>query len=248
MDTMKRVFFIFHLLLLFICLQAQEHISLTDGNKTKDIEDMSYTRDVELLDDGVLVTYNLGYANATKDPIYPEATMLQMKGFGLNMTAGEPAIPGRTDSFTVPDGAEVQLSIKETVFVDIPLVLSPARPPLSEKSYDTYSKNNVPQINPYSGLYPTNILESAGTREYRGTSIADVKVHPLQYNYESSTVRAYSKIVYKISFVGGSKVASMKNISPDDYYLRNTTLNQGLFSQSPQRSVSSSYDVTKNYL
>ena len=38
MDTMKRVFFIFHLLLLFICLQAQEHISLTDGNKTKDIE------------------------------------------------------------------------------------------------------------------------------------------------------------------------------------------------------------------
>ena len=108
----------------------------------------------------------------------------------------------------------------------------------------------MPQIRPYRGYYPIELFEPVKTRKYRGTTIADVRFHPLQYNYDTSTVRAYYRIVYKVSFVGGSMIANMTNISPDDPFLENTTLNHGVFKQSSPQNISSTnnVDVTKNYL
>ena len=245
---MKKICIVSTMLIWVLCTHSQKYISLTDGSYITTPDEKSYTRDVELLDDGVLVTYNLGYARIGDDLIYPESKMIQMNGFGANNTAGEPAVLGRTDSFTIPDGATPTVSVVESRYVDIPLRLSPARPPLSEKSYEMYSKDNVPQIKPYTGLFPQSIIESLKTQLYRGTTIASFVIKPVQYNYETSTVRVFSKIVYKVNFEGGSNYTSLKRISPDDHFLKNTTLNQGFFDASSKQSDRSGINVTKDYL
>ena len=230
---------------------GQSYISLLDGTSVKSVDENSSTRNVEILDDGVLVTYNLKYVQAIQDPIYPDAYTLRIKGFEFNSSAGEPAILGRVDAFTLPVGTFAKISIESTEYIDLPMKISPARPLLSENTYEVYSKENVPTVKGYKGMFPESIVEYTDCQMYRGTPIAHVSVKPMQYNYDNSTARVYSKIKYKVTFINESKtISSVKIVSPDDYILRNTTLNQGLIKKmgKSERALMSSVDVTKDYL
>ncbi len=247
---MKRAAAVFSFLCMFLFLHAQKVISLADGTIADSKDKKQYIRDVKIEDDGVLVTYVMDYATVTQDPIYPDATMLQMEGFGYNSNIGEPYIPKRIDSFTVPEGKTAEIVVVDRKYIDIPLRLSPARPVLSEVSYEGYSTSNVPPIVAFSGLYPTETVKEFGIRKYRGVSIAQVCVQPVQYNYKDSSTRVYSRITYKVVFKDGYRNSNKKIISKDDNLLRNTTLNNGILETVSKKAVSASngVDVTKDYL
>lgn len=246
---MKRVTILISFLPLVVLIHAQTYISFTDGKYVNSVDKSQYKRDVKIENDGVLVTYTMEYASVIKDPLYKGAMMLQMDGFGYNSTIGEPYYPRRIDSFTLPDGATADISIVDSKYIDIPFRLSPSRPEILET--EDNSKINVPDIKPYSGFYPTEVVTKLIIQKYRGAPIAKCIFQPVQYNYQTSTIRVFSYVKYKVQFKEGKGVIKKNKVSPNDYFLKNTTLNRGLTTPSSlNRSIPSNtnMEITKDYL
>lgn len=232
-------------------LYAQEYISLMDSKAIPSEELVPYKRNVKLLEDGVLVTYDLTYAQVVDDRLYSGKVMLQLDGFCQSGNVGEPSIPRRADSFTIPNGSAITVNVVESNYIDISLQLSPARPLLSENSDEDYSRKNVSPIRAFTGFFPTDIVVTAAIQEYRGTQIAKLCVQPIQYNYAEKIARVYSHFAYKVTFSGQQEERSKnKRISANDNLLRNITLNQGLLDKKSLEPLSakSSVNVTKDYL
>lgn len=213
----KRLSIFLALLLTCLGITAQKYISLKDGSFLRTVDSKDFTRDVMTMDDGVKVIYEFGYVSATEDPIYPNLTMFQMRGFGLNSKTGEPSFPRRVDSFVIPEGATIELSVPESEYIDLPIEISPARPPLFDNNYESYTKENVPQIKPFTGFFPSKIVEYIESQKYRGVQIGRVCVQPIQYNYEKKAVRIFSRLAYQVHFRGGERIINMEKIAPDDY-------------------------------
>lgn len=100
---MRRVLWML-LLIVAISSNAQTVISL---NGTTYSEVTMPRRDVEEVDDGIIVTYYFDNAIAQQDLLYPECILWKIPGFGLNETVGEPAIPFRWDSFSLPQNVNI---------------------------------------------------------------------------------------------------------------------------------------------
>lgn len=237
-----------------LAVYSQKYMSPIDGtftnSKPMPKSERPCSRSVEICDDGVKVTYDFDYYYVNRDNIYPETKKLQVDGFVLNFKAGEPAILRRSDSFAVPKGTSAELVLDECRFIEIPFSISPAYPLLSDNNYDEYSSKNVIPIKAYTGLFPQSPVIPCNTTSYRGTGIARFFVHPVLYDYEKSTARVYSRITYKINFKGRICTERNPKISADDNYLRNTTLNRGMFSKPGKQANdrSGSEEITKNYL
>lgn len=203
------------------------------------------------MDDGVVISYNFDYAKIIEDSIYTDSKMIYIGGLSLNLNAGEPAFPRRTDSFTLPVGTKAEVEMVEAKYIDKPMSLSPARPALSEKTYEEYSKENVPPILAYKGFYPEAPVTLGREMNYRGTSVVDFNIQPVLYNYETGIVRLYSKITYKVKYVDCDSQKDAHIIAANDYFLENTTiLPKSSYTKKQLRSASSvnSVDVTKSYL
>ena len=226
-----------HLLLLLYPLwqfatpaMSQKTLFLRDGSEPSEgISVILPTREVTSVSDGVLVTYEFDAVIVQDDPFYLGACFCKIAGFGQNGTAGEPAVPIRWDSFSIPDGwVDASISVVESAFTDIPMQLSPARPPLLEGKSDSLSEGNVVAIIPYEGWFPQEIVQECPRQVYRGKSLLGVGLTPVQYDYKNRIVRAYTKIVYKVSFQERKKIGRSllnSNITADDHFLNNTTLN-----------------------
>ena len=65
------------------------------------------TRTVEHTEDGIIVSYKFSYANIDDDRIFPGHVHWDIPGFSVSTTPGSPELPGRTDSFVVPNGVVV---------------------------------------------------------------------------------------------------------------------------------------------
>jgi hypothetical protein len=154
------------------------------------------------------------------------------------------------DSFTVPEGKIAQFSIEESKYIELPIKVSPARPSIPEKSDEEFSKENVLDIVPYSDYYPVDVLHQIKNKEYRGTTISQCCITPIQYNYEKGIARLYSKIAYKVRFLhdNNSGKKSVMKISSDDYFLRNTTIMPKPVSEKSMAKTYSNDEVTKDYL
>ena len=158
------------------------------------------------------------------DPDVAEHYLWRISGFGHGVVPGEPDVPVRWDSFALPEGcASFTVSVLESACVDVPLRLSPARAPQPEGKE---SPAVVPDIAPYEGWFPREVVETGEVRVYRGRSVAEVGIYPVRYDWKNGVVRACSKIVYRVTFgEGGLRSAPEGRIAPDDSFLDNTTLN-----------------------
>lgn len=251
---MKRYLYIIFCVLWQITLpvMAQKTLSLLNGGEFR--EDLSLTvpvRKVTSLPDGVLVSYEFDNAIIQDDPQCPEAFLFKIAGFGQNGVLGEPAIPIRWDSFSIPDGwTDASVSIVESTFTEVSMQLSPSRPPLPEGKDDWSSEESVITILPYRGWFPKEIVKKKHSQVYRGKSLFSVGVSPVQYDYENKVVRAYTKIIYEVTFHGkksANRSVPGSKISPDDYFLGNTTLNESM-QQALSRSVQDTTSAVKDYL
>ena len=145
----KRFPIIIILLITTLGITAQKYISLKDGSYVDEIKGEQCVRDIQYVDDGVVVTYNFRYVTAVKDPLYPQNTFLSIRGFGQNNKVGTPSFPKRLDSFTIPEGKTAQILIEESEYIELPIKVSPARPLISENLDVDFSKETVLDVAPY---------------------------------------------------------------------------------------------------
>ena len=206
-------------------------------------------RRVSVSPDGVTVTYEFKHAVVLSDPDVADYYLWRISGFGHSVVPGEPDVPVRWDSFALPEGcASFTVSVLESACVDVPLRLSPARAPQPEGKE---SPAVVPDIAPYEGWFPREVVETGEVRMYRGRSVAEVGVYPVRYDWKNGVVRACSKIVYRVTFgEGGLRSAPEGRIAPDDSFLDNTTLNGNVGAAGYEmfRSAGDTGSAGKDYL
>ena len=240
---------LFSLLFITVALSnAQTVISLNDT--TYSVVTMP-RRDVEEVDDGIIVTYHFDNAIIQQDILYPECVMWKIPEFGLNETAGEPSIPFRWDSFALPENTTINLEVLDTSYIDFSMQLSPARPILVDSDTIEHTLENVFPITPYNGFFPTSLVESFRGNAYRGVPLLEVGVSPLQYNYNQQVVRAYKMIKYKITFLSSYRNRSVSTaIDFNDHYLSITTINPSIpAAQAPGLGQSTeAKQANRNYL
>ncbi len=243
-----RLMFFMLLFVVAMFSDAQTIVSLNDSIYS---EVTMPKRNVDEVDDGIVVTYYFDNAIIQTDLLYPECVMWKIPGFGVNETVGEPAIPSRWDSFALPQNVGVAVEVLDSSYVDYPMQLSPARPTLIDSDTVEHTTDNVLPIVSYDGFYPTSLIGSSKGDAYRGIPLLDISISPLQYNYQQRIIRAYKMIKYKITF---HSLYASKNASPvidaNDDYLSKATINTSAFtSKAPsiEQSVEAR-EMNRDYL
>lgn len=193
---------------------GQEYISLSDGSVCNDKPSVLSEKRIEKTDKGMEVTYRFHYVAKHKDKLFPSASVLHLDGFGIPEGYGTPALPERVDRFAIPGGEPYRMVITDSSYIEIPMEIAPARPPMLKSQITGLSRNNVAQVKPYSGLYPYRILSSA-LSGYRSKNIIEVKITPIQYNYQAQKVRIYSHLSYSIEYKNNKREKKTINTEHD---------------------------------
>lgn len=235
--------------------QTVKTVSLIDGSIKEGYEETIPTRDVEIVEDGVIVTYTFHHMTMQPDNLYGGAYFLKMKGFGLMDIPGLPSVPTHMDSFTVPEGCTATVSVIDSSFVEIPLQLSPARQPLWINDTIGYNLDNVPPIKEYAGVFPHDIILGTECHQFRENPIFNVSFSPVKYGYKNKKAIVYNRIKYQVSFITQTNTKGKTNkrikTSYGNTFLNNVTLNGAPVSSAQEgiRSQSSGgYEQKKDYL
>ena len=200
-------------------------------------QDTVPTREIEITDDGIIVTYNICGSYHQDDLLHAGKKFWKIPGFSLSDVGGTPSVPFRWDTFVIPDDVEVSVCVIDSAYTDTLFSLAPSFPPLPMSDTIFYTPDRVPDITPYSGFYPTSAARLGDIQFYRGQGLAKVATTPVQYNYQTNIVRSFSMVKYMLSFSsGGAKVRGHNyvserndgNISLTDHFLENNTINYSL--------------------
>ncbi len=248
---MKRLLLTIFGIVVAVNMYGQQTIDLQTGTVTDGYVSTVPVRDVEVSSNSTVVTYIFSKATIMEDDLFEDSYWWKVEGFGIEDVPSRPSVLNRIDRFVIPKGKNASVEVVETSYKDYNYSLAPARQPLADDGDEIYTKQNVQPIDLSIGVYPMSIVEEYGMQSYRGENILSVKVSPIQYDVVLQKVRAYTKIKYKITYSNNTNVTSTStddiypNISSDDNYLRNTTLNVN--SQSIAKSIPT-MTIPKHYL
>lgn len=193
---MKKAFALIATIFLFASAQGQQVLNLLTGEVRNGSDAAKPVKTVETLEDGYLVTYSFTEVLLVKDELYSDCVFCCINGFLETDEIEYPAFPYKKVWVNVNE-SNPKVEMVESNFVDFNYKLSPARPPLPDESYYTFE--NVPPITPYSGFMPEKNVKELGILENQGRYRFGCCVYPIQYNYVQQIVRAYTKIVYKVT-------------------------------------------------
>lgn len=245
------------LIILSVCRvlssQAQQILDLNSGEMKRGVTSTVPTRDIEELEDGYLVTYTFDKAMIQQDDLFSGTIFWKMDGFGLNDIPGDPCTLGRNDQFAIPFGFIPQVEVIDSAYRDFSYELTPARQALGNSSDEVYSKQNVIEINPYDGFKPTATASLSEIQSYRGHGICQITVSPIQYNYHTKTVRAYTSITYKVSFLPDRSSESkdknlLAHISLEDNFLSNNFIGGNKAKTNGAKSGNTPQNDVRDYL
>ena len=245
--------------LIFLCAgsvlfsHAQQILDLYSGRLNPKVVSVVPTREIEKLEDGYMVTYNFDNALLLQDKLFSGTLFWKMDGFGMNQTPGEASTLFRDDLFYIPLGYSAKLDVIDSVYRDYKYELTPARQPLLDSSNETYTKQNVLAIKPYEGFKPSYLAELSGIVSYRGHNICHTTVYPIQYSSDTKTVRAYTSITYRVTFVPNNldftlRDSKPKQLSYEDNFLLNNVIGFGLGKSYNTKSVSTTQADVRDYL
>lgn len=227
-----------------LCGQAQQFLHLKSGVLTTAHSKALPTREVEMLEDGYVVTYHFDGAVIQSDELYSGTVIWKVDGFGMNQISGDPCTLLRNDMVAVPAGETAKVEVIDSAYIDFSYELSPARQPQIDSDNSYYTKQNVIPITPYDGLKPANIAFNSGTQSYRGQKLCQVTVSPIQYDYNNKVIRAYTSITYKVSFVSEeahtqtSRSVSQRLNQQDCFLINNVIGGQQLMEHGAERANS----------
>ena len=249
----KLIFTLFISIFGILFSHAQQIVNLRSAQLGKELASTVPTREVEKLKDGYMVTYTFEKALIQPDKLFSGTIFWKMDGFGLSQTPGEPSTLYRNDMYAVPIGYTAKVEVVNSTYNDFNYELTPARQPLVNSSNEQYTKQNVLAIKPYDGFKPARIVSQLGKQTYRGHGICPISVSPIQYNYKTKTVRAYTSITFKVSFVPEKKATATnrnvsKHISCEDNFLRNNVIGGDLEDTNATRTENTAQADVRNYL
>lgn len=244
---MKRSIFVYLFSTITVIMYAQNTLLLEPDPNLTDSTSLIPNRKVEIVSDGIIVTYTFHSIEITKDPIYENAYSVNIEGFGHNMSASEPSTPNRWDSFLIPSSTSYTMSVIDSSYIDYPLELSPARPLVWGSSIETYSKKDIKPILPYDGFFPKTFISSSFIQEYRGKNILKIGLTPLKYNYNQKVIRILKSISYKITFTKqNTNVTSMLKYNSNYSILSRSVLNAMSMNEEIQHTNAT--NLTRDYL
>lgn len=224
-------------------LFSQQYLSLCEDT-TANTQIGTPRRSVKYEGNSIVVTYGFNDAIVTEDPLFENCNLLRYNGFGLIDISGKPSLPVRKDAFSLTQYSSIE--IIDTSYVEIPMELGPARPPLMDSDNTTYTQQNTDTITPYQGFYPANILSIDDIQYYRRKGLLWVSICPLQYDYEHKIVRAYTKIKYRININNDGESPNTRALSNHNYTLiDNIVLNKSKY---PQNIVTDYIEDNQDYL
>lgn len=195
---MKYSFLIISLLLFILNLRSQNYIRLSDGALVQEAESIIPERIVKKVEDGILVSYVFNFVEKKTDEIEEDASVLMIDGFGVISEPERPALPIKVERFSVPSDNCV-ISIIDSTFIEMPLEIGPARPPLVNDANGASFNQYVQPIRPYLGLFPQKAVSNL-LYKYRNGYLAELLVTPIQYDYNNKKVRLFSKLSFLISY------------------------------------------------
>lgn len=186
---------------LFLAVYAQTTITIATGSQSPGISVCTPSRTFVKTDNGFRITYKFDKANINPDIFYPDAFEWSIDNFGTTHELAKPAIPIRKESYFIPEGKTISVSVSDIKYTELNMQLAPAKPMLLGEHNDNLTLSDVPQINNYSGFYPTQIVNVACSEFYRNSEFAYVNVFPIQYDMQNKKVRAYTEITFDVNFI-----------------------------------------------
>jgi hypothetical protein len=130
--------------------------------------------------------------------------------------AGEPLVPYRTASILLPEGAvlkDVKVKHGKPVVQD-GFDLPWANPPCTF-SHDPVTVGPNPDIYNSNSWYPEKVFEVAGVESFRGFTILNVNLYPVQYQPKAGKVKFYEKLTVEVMFGKGMKNKLYRGIEGD---------------------------------
>ena len=194
-------------------LSALDIMNLETGSRAAGSSAELPVRMVQSDENGVTVTYQFSFAELSGDPLYPECTLFRIPGFSLVDEPGKPSVPIRTDIIGIPSNKTAKITITDTRYREYPIKIAPARPVLSDDNYETYTLNNVPPVNYYSGYFPDMVANRDADYVYRGTNLMAIKICPLRYSVSNGIARVYTTIQYRIDFIDSNNTDQIAAVS-----------------------------------
>ena len=208
-------------------------------------------RNMEAVEDGMIVTYHFKGASIFSNPIFPNTYFWKIPNFGINDVEGEPAIPFRWDMFTIPPNMNFEVELLDSVYNDTLLSLSPAMSPvIGKETNSTQSKG----ITPYQGFFPQETLLFDDLQYYDGYNLLKICVQPVKYDFEHKIVRYFSCLKYKVRYITDNQKESITNTINDiNPILENVSLNYQVLpsvkeAKSLRSTVSSAFLETNRHL
>lgn len=105
-------------LLMVTSIYGQQTITLNDGKVVDKVLPTVPTREVSIMSDGIVVTYNLSSAVLQKDELFEGSCWWKIDGFGLEEEEEKPSVLSRIDQLSIPYGSSAKLEIMESVYKD----------------------------------------------------------------------------------------------------------------------------------
>ncbi len=153
---------------------------------------------------------------------------IQVKNLPSILEEGKPFLPIYKTNFVAPEGAEFSYTVVESEYVTLENVN--AHPALrsnelysaaDRETWEMISKYDIPpefvkNRNIYSSnsYYPGPLAEVHDVTEFRNTNLAEVRMHPVQYNPVLKILKVYTKLKIRMEFTGGNyKPYALKNQS-----------------------------------
>ncbi len=130
---------------------------------------------------------------------------LHIEGFAKMCQVGAPALPAHNEIIAMPVNAMGNIVVVEAEFLEydgfmIHPALEPARD-VEGAPEPEFQKD--PKIYNADEFFPHDVVEITDILLSRETPLAVTQVRPVQFNPVSGKIRVYSKIRYRLDFIGG---------------------------------------------
>lgn len=146
----------------------------------------------------ITVTYNIPEITEVKNNLESESVYHSLPGFGQCNEVGKPMLPTRIDTFRIPFGYDVTLSVTTDDIKTVYCEYTGVSTPLTETGYHTTTPKKVSN---YNGVYPSSPSTMLGTYSLRGENLAEIMICPVQYDYNNKTAIITGKITYTLTFL-----------------------------------------------
>ncbi len=220
---------------------GQTLVKLSDDFSIPNNSSISPRRIIKEIEGGIKVSYEFDFVEKIADDTFSNASIIRIADFGFYGEMEAPALPLRIDRFSF-SGHECKVNIIDSAYIELPMEISPVRPPM-ENGISKGPKNLfIKPIKPYIGFFPKSAI-SYTINAYRTQYIVDIHVMPVQYDYQRKKVRIFTRLSYLVENgqhdFGQQSHAYLKN---DDIFLSNVVLNPSKMS-SNMKTISSEIEI-----